>query len=95
MQSARQIDLKKKNGRGICKVLKILWNTRVTPKTQILGWRVFLDKLPTKDNLLKRGSSYNIVFATCVMHTKKLQSIYLSHVRCPKWCGICATGGWG
>jgi len=23
------------------KKLKILWNTRVTPKAQILGWRVF------------------------------------------------------
>ena len=34
---------------------KMLWSTRVTPKAQILGWRVFLDRLPTKTNLQVRG----------------------------------------
>ena len=59
---------------------KMLWSTRVTPKAQILGWRIFLDKLPTKDNLLKRGFNYNIVFVICVMHMKRLQTIYSSLV---------------
>jgi len=33
----------------------MLWNTKVTPNAQFLGWRISLDKLPTKDNLIVRG----------------------------------------
>jgi len=33
------------------KDFKLLWNTRVIPKAQMLGWMVFLDRLPTKVNL--------------------------------------------
>ena len=36
-------------------VFKMLWNIRVVPKSQLLGWRIFLDKLPTKDKLSDRG----------------------------------------
>ena len=36
------------------KEFNMLWNTRVTPKTQLLRWRLFLDKLSTKVNLLAR-----------------------------------------
>jgi len=41
---------------GENRVFEILWKTRVPPKVQVLGWRLFLDKLPTKTKLLARGT---------------------------------------
>jgi len=45
------------------KVFKMLWNTRVTHKAQLLGWRITLDKLPTKNKLIVRGIQLH---TTCV-----------------------------
>ena len=39
---------------GENKAFEILWKTRITPKAQVLGWRLFLDKLPTKTKLILR-----------------------------------------
>jgi len=37
------------------KKFNMLWNTKVTPKAQLLGWKLFLDKLLTKVNLKVMG----------------------------------------
>ena len=36
-------------------MFEILWEMRVTPKVPVLGWRLFLDKLPIKTKLIVRG----------------------------------------
>lgn len=51
---------------GNNKVFETLWRTRVTPKAQLLGWRLFLDRLPTKAKLIHRGYHYNILYVSCV-----------------------------
>jgi len=48
---------------GDNKLFETLWKTRVTSKAQILGWRMFLDKLPIKAKLI---ANYSIVFVSYV-----------------------------
>jgi hypothetical protein len=35
--------------------LKMLWKTNVPSKVSIFGWRLLLEKLPTKDALFHKG----------------------------------------
>ncbi|XP_058724451.1 uncharacterized protein LOC131595932 [Vicia villosa] len=35
--------------------LKVLWDLKLPPKIKVFGWRFFIDRLPTRDQLLKRG----------------------------------------
>jgi len=45
-----------KGGGGVeNNVFETLWKTRVTLKAQVLGWRLLLDKLPTKAKLIVKG----------------------------------------
>jgi len=57
----------------------MLWNTKVTPKAQMLGWRVFLNKLPTKDNLLTRGIQLqNNLCELCCAHEENVDHLFFS-----------------
>ncbi|XP_068504282.1 uncharacterized protein [Phaseolus vulgaris] len=36
-------------------VFNLLWQAKATPKALITTWRILLDRLPTSNNLIKRG----------------------------------------
>jgi hypothetical protein len=38
-----------------CEWVKDVWNPLIPSKMSMLGWRLFQSRLPTKENLLKRG----------------------------------------
>jgi len=74
----------------------MLWSIRVTLKAQILGWRVFLNKLPTKDNLLMRGSNYNSLCDLCNAHEETTNHLFFSYRvtqmvwnMCDSWLRVC------
>ncbi|XP_058762860.1 uncharacterized protein LOC131636242 [Vicia villosa] len=41
----------------LIKWLKAMWDLKLPPKIKLFAWRFFIDRLPTKDQLLKRGVS--------------------------------------
>jgi len=34
---------------------QVLWNLKIAPSAAVCAWRLLLDRLPTRDNLAKRG----------------------------------------
>lgn len=36
-------------------LFNVMWNKFVQLKLSLLAWRLFLDRIPLKDNLLQRG----------------------------------------
>lgn len=42
-----------------------LWNSKVTPRQQILMWRILNDCLPSKDNLNLRGINCDPLYPRC------------------------------
>ncbi|XP_058776563.1 uncharacterized protein LOC131650876 [Vicia villosa] len=41
--------------------LKVMWDLKLPPKIKVFAWRAFIDRLPTRDQLLNRG----VVTVTC------------------------------
>jgi len=75
----------------------MLWSTRVTPKAKILGWRVFLEKLPTKDKLLAKGVQlqHNLC-DLCGTHEETIVHLFFScrvaqmvWNMCDRWLRVC------
>lgn len=62
------------------KALVIVWKTEVPTKIKAFGWRCFIDILPTKEALVKRGivpnSSSSCVF--CNMRDESLGYLFLN-----------------
>ncbi|KAI5384585.1 hypothetical protein KIW84_071548 [Lathyrus oleraceus] len=46
--------------------LELIWNTKIPMKVKIFGWRLLLDRLPTRSNLVVRGAISNIHDKVCV-----------------------------
>lgn len=44
---------------------KMLWNSKVPHKIMSFSWQLFLDRIPTKDTLLKRGVLVNLEDIKC------------------------------
>jgi len=78
------------------KVFTELWSIRVIPKAQLFGWRLLLDKLPTKDKLSVKGvqlqhslcefcldceESASHLFFSCAMSQKVWKM-------CDSWIGV-------
>ncbi|XP_058761309.1 uncharacterized protein LOC131634688 [Vicia villosa] len=53
--------------------LKVMWDLKLPPKIKVFTWRLFIDRLPTRDNLLKRGVT-SVVCPNCVMCGSSLES---------------------
>lgn len=69
-----------------------LWNKDVPLKVVLFAWRMFRDRLPTKDNLLRRG-----VIPGCVLLAvgpKRLRHIYFYIVIYLVRFGTISLGGW-
>jgi len=69
---------------------------KTMPKVFVTAWRVLLDKIPTRVNLIKRGVLVNSpLCALCNMLEESYQHLFLDYVfaqrvwsRCYRWIGI-------
>lgn len=50
-----------------CRAFDLLWRNLVLVKIKAFGWRIFLNKVATKDQLKKRGSCLPLNDRNCVM----------------------------
>jgi len=76
------------------KELKTLWSIRVAPKAQLLGWRLFMDKLPTKVKLTAKG--VQLQNNLCEMYLACEENVEHLFFSCnPIRCGICVIYGLG
>jgi len=81
---------------GENRVFEILWKMRVPPKVQVLGWRLFLDKLPTKTKLLARGTYLqHSLCEFCLECEETIEHLFISCKEsqkvwnmCYKWLGL-------
>ena len=61
------------------KEFKTLWSIRVASKAQLLGWTLFLDKLPTKDKLAARGVQLqNNLCEMCLASEENVEHLFFS-----------------
>ncbi|KAJ9560897.1 hypothetical protein OSB04_006057 [Centaurea solstitialis] len=52
------------------------WNSKVPSKADIFMWRVMLDKLPTRDNLIKKGMDIDSTLCSvCKMDNESMQHV--------------------
>lgn len=61
-------------------VLCRLWSFSIPMKIKIFGWRVFLDRIASKDQLLRRGiirSPRDFPCALCLLIEENLQHLFL------------------
>ncbi|CAI8586508.1 unnamed protein product [Vicia faba] len=56
-------------------VLQRLWKTCTPSKTKVFGWRVMLNRLPTKDQLVRRWIIYNEEDKVCVLGLNGLEDL--------------------
>ncbi|XP_058732744.1 uncharacterized protein LOC131604314 [Vicia villosa] len=56
----------------------LIWKTNTPFKTKVFGWRILIDRLPTKELLLKRGISFTTSSSNCEFCGIALES--LEHV---------------
>ena len=88
--------MKKEDQEQPSEVFKLLWNLKVPPSAVVCVWRLLMDRLPTRSNLVKRGlqlpnllcpfcqecvESAQRLFVTCKV-TQKVQN------QCERWVGI-------
>ena len=77
-------------------VFNLLWQAKATPKALITAWKILLDRLPTSNNLIKRGMMG--ISPVCMLckateessHHLFLECIYAQRVwyLCYRWFGI-------
>ncbi|XP_058768559.1 uncharacterized protein LOC131642300 [Vicia villosa] len=53
--------------------LKVMWDLKLLPKIKVFAWRFFIDRLPTREQLLKRGVD-NVSSPDCVMCRSSFES---------------------
>ncbi|XP_058775501.1 uncharacterized protein LOC131649761 [Vicia villosa] len=90
MQEQGEVDLEDGRKQG----LNWIWGAYVPSKLKFFGWRLLLDRLPTRNHLLHRGiidSSQNAVCAFCLMQVEDSTHLFL---QCTKlrsfWCRVCS-----
>lgn len=57
-------------------VFDLLWSMKIPSKFLIFSWRLLLDRLPTKNNLLIRGVINNIRDAKCVLSSSNEENLF-------------------
>ena len=67
---------------GTKKEMQILWRTKVPSKIKVFGWRIFLIRLPIRDELMKKGQTIMCMtgYVYCVLMRKKVYPTYYSNV---------------
>ncbi|CAI8590018.1 unnamed protein product [Vicia faba] len=55
--------------------LKMIWKTNIQSKLKVFGWRVVLNRLPTKDQLVKRGIIRDEHEEVCVFCDEKPEDL--------------------
>lgn len=83
--------------------LKGAWKEKAPLKIHTFGWRVFLNKLPTKDQLTKRGILQGVQDKVCVFCCEENEDIHYLLLHCTitrkvwevvdSWLGICSMVG--
>jgi len=68
-------------------VVTTLWNKQVPLKVVLFAWRLFRDRLPTKDNLLRRGV---IPFDSrlCIVGCNTVETSYHLFLHCPPFGSV-------
>lgn len=59
---------------------KLLWNAYIPPSRAAISWRLLHNKLPTDENLQKRGSYIVSICCFCMSHIETSQHIFF---QCP------------
>jgi len=62
----------------------VIWDLKVPGTTKVFGWRVMLDRLPSRVNLRVKGFWYHAIFVHFVKRKWKLLIIYQLPVCKPK-----------
>jgi hypothetical protein len=70
--------------------LKKLWNANVPSKVGIFGWRLLLDKPPTREALFRKGIITNSVDSCCAFCLIEVEDIH--HVFFQLQCGSYCLG---
>jgi len=56
---------------------KLIWHASVPPSKSFLVWRLFHDKLPTDENLIKRGLQFPSVCSLCGSNQETTSHLFL------------------
>jgi len=56
---------------------KLIWNKAIPPSKSQLMWRVLLDKMPTDDQLIKRGCSIPSICSLCTLSSETSSHLFL------------------
>jgi hypothetical protein len=62
--------------------LKKLWKTNIPSKVAVFGWRLLLDKLPTKGALFHKGIITNHFESSCVFYSVEEEDIHHVFLNC-------------
>jgi hypothetical protein len=69
--------------------LKKLWKANVPSKVGIFGWRLLIDKLPTRDALFRKGIITNSLDRCCVFCLNEIEDVHHVFFKCsviaPVW----------
>jgi hypothetical protein len=78
--------------------LKKLWSSNVLSKTSIFGWRLLLDKLPTRETLFGKCIITNSLERCCVFCFQEVEDVQHVFFKCSviaivwghiyKWMGV-------
>jgi len=75
------------------KVFTELWSIRVIPKAQLFGWRLLLDKLPTKDKLSVKGVQLQHSLCELCLDCEESASHLFFSCTMSQRCGKCVIAG--
>ena len=71
-------------------IFKILWQANAMPKAQITAWRILLDRVPTRINLIRRGVSVNSSVCTlCQASEEMTQHLFLDYTFAQRVWTLC------
>ncbi|XP_058759231.1 uncharacterized protein LOC131632499 [Vicia villosa] len=65
---------------NVIKLLKVMWNLKIPPKMKVFAPRFFVGRIPSNDNLLKRGMTNldNLDFVFCGMHLENFSHLFFN-----------------
>lgn len=56
---------------------KLIWNKAIPPSKSQLMWRILLDKMPTDDQLIKRGCSFPSICSLCTLSSESSFHLFM------------------
>jgi len=71
--------MKKEDQEQPSEVFKLLWNLKVPPSAVVCVWRLLMDRLPTRSNLVKRGLQLpNLLCPFCQECVESAQRLFVT-----------------